>query len=579
MNDLTPNVGNTKGWFFALTCGFALSLAGCHNTHEQQQSQAAQAKQRVVMQDASRAKMAMEMVQVSGARMMHFVKPPQDRENYQRLPENSIKRVIDEPVSTFSIDVDTGSYTNTRRMLVQGQLPPSDAVRVEEFINYFDYQYQPPVDNSQPFAIDTALSTAPWHQDRHLLRIGLKGAKQSIDRSAGSNLVFLIDVSGSMSSVNKLPLLKRSLTLLSQQLSEQDSVAIVVYAGASGVVLEPTAGNNTIAIKQALDQLSSGGSTNGAAGIELAYQMAQKAFIKGGVNRVLLATDGDFNVGVTNQDSLVELIEKQRENGIALTTLGFGQGNYNDHLMEQLADVGNGNYAYIDTINEARKVLVDELSSTMQIIAKDVKIQVEFNPALVSEYRLLGYENRVLNSEDFNNDKVDAGDIGAGHTVTAFYEVILRGSEQPYNDPLRYQNQQIDTIDMHNEIAHVKLRYKQPEGKKSALISEVVKGTDLMNFDRQPQDFRFAVAVVSFAQRLKNSDYNADLSFSDIIAMAKDAKGKDDFGYRSEFIQLVRTADALSGQYSGVKSPDSEGKDLIKLGRYESPYIPVAKSQ
>jgi Ca-activated chloride channel family protein len=469
---------------------------------------------------------------------------PINTENYQHLDENGVKVVSSDPVSTFSVDVDTGSYSNARRMLNQGVLPPSDAVRLEEFINYFDYQYNPPKSVDQPFSVDTALTVAPWNKDRHLLRIGLKGFEDNNIEDNGSNLVFLLDVSGSMNQSNKLPLLKQSLVLLSKQLDEKDSVSIVVYAGASGVVLEPTKGNRTAAITRALSQLKAGGSTNGAAGIELAYQLAQQAFIKDGVNRVVLATDGDFNVGLVDHQSLIDLIKVKRDQGIALTTLGFGDGNYNDHLMEQLADAGNGNYAYIDNINEARKVLVDEVGATMQMIAKDVKIQVEFNPATVAEYRLLGYENRQLANEDFNNDKVDAGDIGAGHTVTALYELTLKGSKARYNDELRYASE-AEARQLGHELAHVKLRYKQPDSDKSQLISQTVTKEEMSDFERQHDDFRFAVAVAGFAQLMKKSKFTQGLDYEWVVDTANNARGEDEFGYRSEFVKLVRSADAL----------------------------------
>jgi Ca-activated chloride channel family protein len=340
--------------------------------------------------------------------------------------------------------------------------------------------------------------------------------------------------------------------MLSNQLNSEDKVSIVVYAGASGVVLEPTQGNNTLAIQQALDKLSAGGSTNGAAGIEQAYQLAEKAFIEGGVNRVILATDGDFNVGTVDHDALLALIAQKKQKGIALTTLGFGQGNYNDHLMEQLADAGNGNYA--DTINEARKVLVDELQSTMQMIAKDVKIQVEFNPDSVAEYRLIGYENRQLANEDFNNDKVDAGDIGAGHKVTALYEITLTESKNKFNDTRRYAKQDasqklgVESDKTTDELAYVKLRYKQPDSDTSQLVDTVVKKQDIKTFAQQSDDFKFATAVASFAQRLKNSKYAANIEYQWITETALQTKGKDEFGYRSEFIQLVRNAEQLTAR-------------------------------
>lgn len=474
-----------------------------------------------------------------------YVPETTNTENYHHINENGVKVVSSTPVSTFSIDVDTGSYSNSRRILNRGRLPPNDAVRVEEFINYFDYQYEAPKSADQPFSVNTTLSTAPWQQERHILRIGLKGFEPIDAENKGTNLVFLLDVSGSMNQPSKLPLLKQSLLLLSKQLDEHDSVSIVVYAGASGVVLEPTKGNRTAAITRALSQLKAGGSTNGAAGIELAYQLAQQAFIEGGINRVVLATDGDFNVGMVDHEALIDLIEDKRDEGIALTTLGFGDGNYNDHLMEQLADAGNGNYAYIDTINEARKVLVDEVNATMQMIAKDVKIQVEFNPSTVAEYRLLGYENRQLANEDFNNDTVDAGEIGAGHTVTALYELTLTGSQALHNDKLRYESEEVNLGKLSDELAHVKLRFKHPDSDKSQLISRVVTKEQITDFEGQQDDFRFAVAVAGFAQLMKDSKFTQGLDYQWIVDTANSARGQDDFGYRSEFVKLVRSAEAL----------------------------------
>ncbi|WP_339719899.1 VWA domain-containing protein [uncultured Paraglaciecola sp.] len=477
----------------------------------------------------------------------------QNTENYQHYNENGVQSVFQHPVSTFSIDVDTGSYTNVRRMITQGVLPPADAIRVEEFINYFDYDYPKPnsANPDLPFSINTAITTSPWAQDRHIMRIGLKGFSPDIKKITGRNLVFLLDVSGSMNQTNKLPLLTRSLEMLTAQLDPQDSVSIVVYAGASGVVLQPTSGNEKAKINQALSLLKAGGATNGQAGIELAYNMAEQAFIKEGVNRVILATDGDFNLGLTSHERLIELIKQKRQKGIALTTLGFGQGNYNDHLMEQLADAGNGNYAYIDTIHEARKVLVDEMNATLLTIAKDVKIQVEFNPDVVAEYRLIGYENRALNREDFNNDKVDAGEIGAGHTVTAMYELTLNQSNNHYLDPLRYQQSKSDSIPklqnnpFSDELALVKLRYKAVDREESQLITKTVLTNQISDFKKQSDDFRFASSVVGFAHLLKQSHYWQDLSYQQIIDMALEAKGKDEFGYRAEFIQLVRSSASL----------------------------------
>lgn len=476
--------------------------------------------------------------------VMGRIMPPhpvveRNSENYQQLSDNPVQLVSEKPLSTFSIDVDTGSYSNIRRMINQGNLPPRDAVRLEELINYFDYQYPAPSSTEQPFSINTEMMTAPWNRDRTLLKIGLKGYELAKNQLGDANLVFLLDVSGSMNQPNKLPLLKKSLLMLTSQLDKNDRVSIVVYAGAAGVVLEPTPGNNHGAINAALSQLRAGGSTHGSQGIERAYQLAQQSFIAGGINRVILATDGDFNVGTTDIDALKELIATKRKSGIGLTTLGFGQGNYNDYLMEQLADIGNGNYAYIDNINEARKVLVDQLSSTMQIIAKDVKIQLEFNPDQVAEYRLIGYENRQLKREDFNNDKVDAGDIGAGHDVTALYELTMKDANNKQIDPLRYQKSTSERGTKSSEIAMIKLRYKQPNSQRSQLLTQIVEHSLLAR--SATSDFKFSTAVAAFGQLIKGGKYLENYNYQDIIELANQSKGQDDFGYRGEFIQLVRT--------------------------------------
>ncbi len=412
-----------------------------------------------------------------------YVQPvdPLAGENYAELVENTIRRVIDDPVSTFSIDVDTGAYSNMRRMLNSGQLPPANAIRVEELINYFDYGYDFPDNREAPFNLITELAPNPWRDQSYLLHIGLKGYQPPQDKRPPSNLVFLIDVSGSMQSQDKLSLLKPAMKMLNRQLNSSDRVSIVVYAGAAGAVLEPTAGDESRIIEQAIDRLTAGGSTNGGAGIELAYALAQSAFIEEGINRVVLATDGDFNVGNFDIDRLKSMIETKRKTGIELTTLGFGRGNYNDAMMEQLANIGNGNYFYIDTLKEARKVLVEELSATLLTIASDVKIQIEFNPAVVSEYRLIGYENRALRREDFNNDKVDAGEIGAGHTVTALYEISLVG--QPgMVDPLRYGNEVPETENAStSELAFLKLRYKTPGESSSQLLQVPVYRSSIID--------------------------------------------------------------------------------------------------
>ena len=403
---------------------------------------------------------------------------PTNTERYAGFADNGIVRTADNPVSTFSIDVDTGSYSNVRRMLAQGQLPPKDAVRIEEMINYFDYGYAGPADRSQPFQVTTELAPAPWNGKRLLLQVGLQGYSVPARQIPAKNLVFLIDTSGSMYSADKLPLLRESFRQLVPQLRAWDRVAIVVYAGSAGLVLPPTPGDRQGEILAALEQLQAGGSTNGGAGIELAYAMASQSFVPNGVNRILLATDGDFNVGTVDQRALETRVERGRRDGIALTTLGFGQGNYNEALAEKLADIGNGNYAYIDQLSEARKVLVDEMGSTLLTIAGDVKIQVEFNPATVAEYRLIGYENRQLAREDFNNDQVDAGELGAGHNVTALYEISLVGMGGEASDPLRYgPAQPLEGRGL--ELAHLKLRYKLPGNDHSVLMERPITRRDV----------------------------------------------------------------------------------------------------
>ena len=473
-----------------------------------------------------------------------------DNEKYAHLDQNGILQVAAHPVSTFSIDVDTGGYSNVRRMLKAGQLPQQDAVRIEEMINYFAYDYPLPQEKNVPFSVTLEIAPSPWNQHTHLLQIGIKGEDIAKQMLPPANLVFLIDVSGSMNDVNRLPLLQSALKLLTKQLREQDRVAIVVYAGASGVVLEPT--NDKNKILAALNRLQAGGSTNGAAGIELAYAVAKKAYIPNGINRVLLATDGDFNVGTVNFEALKSLIEEKRKSDISLTTLGFGMGsyngerNYNDRLMEQLADAGNGNYAFIDTLNEAQKVLVDEMSSTLNTIAKDVKIQIEFNPEIVAEYRLIGYENRALKREDFNNDKIDAGEIGAGHSVTALYEIALSGSKGAALEPLRYQTKAQEKQSKNGEIAHLRLRYKAPNGNDSQLLEwPLERATIKSEIAQTSERMRFAAAVAGFGQLLKGGKYTGNFGFNDVAKLAQGARGEDRFGYRAEFLSLVNLAQSL----------------------------------
>jgi len=464
-------------------------------------------------------------------------------EKYAHLNDNPVQLVSENPVSTFSIDVDTGSYSNVRRMLSKGSLPPADSVRAEEFINYFDYGYQLPRDLSQPFSVTTEIAPAPWNNQRHLLLIGIQGYEVPKEKIPASNLVFLIDSSGSMQSSDKIDLLKASFKEMTKQLREQDLVSIVVYAGSAGLILPPTPGNEHEKIVGALDQLQAGGSTNGGAGIELAYKIAQNAFIKNGVNRVILATDGDFNVGTVNTETLKTLIADKRKSGIALTTLGFGQDNYNDELAEQLADIGNGNHFYIDTLNEGRKVLVDELSATTLTIAKDVKIQVEFNPSVVAEYRLIGYANRMLKREDFNNDKVDAGEIGAGHNVTALYEIALVGSGGQQVDPLRYGNAEKKTKAKGSELAFLRLRYKKPDSDTSQLIEQPIAKTAITN--EASERFRFVAAVAAFADTLRGGQHLETFSANNIVDLARASLHNDPFGYRREFVDLVERAGAM----------------------------------
>ena len=473
-----------------------------------------------------------------------FVMPREERDKFEHFKDNPIKQVANDPVSTFSLDVDTGSYALVRQWLKQGRLPATDAVRTEELINYFSYDYAK-TKSEHPFAVNTELTTAPWQPEHYLLRIGVQAQDSSTEQMPAANLVFLVDVSGSMDDPNKLPLVISSLQMLTQQLRPQDKVSLVVYAGRTEVVLEPT--NNKADILAALGRLQAGGSTAGASALELAYKMARKGYIKQGINRILLATDGDFNVGVTSHEQIKEMVKRERETGVTLSTLGFGQGNFNDAMMEQIADVGNGNYSYIDSVSEARKVLVDELSSTFNTVAKDVKVQIEFNPNWVSEYRLIGYENRQLNREDFNNDKVDAGDVGAGKSVTAIYEITPKGAASSV-DPLRYQNEkQASTTKPTPEFAFLKIRYKQPHATSSTLLTQpLMLPKSITPFTSATNDHRFATAVAGFGQLLRQSSNMGNLSYGQVLQIAQQAKGIDKMGTRAEFIQLVQNVQALS---------------------------------
>lgn len=473
------------------------------------------------------------------------------RNRFEDFKTNPVKRVREEPVSTFSIDVDTAAYSFVRRQLNRGLLPQKDAVRIEEMINYFDYNYPLAKNKNQPFQPFVAISNSPWAKDRKLLHIGIKGYAIAPEEKPRSNLVFLLDVSGSMDSPDKLPLVKQSMQLLLSRLNPTDTIAIAVYAGAAGTVLEPTQVKHKQKILSALQHLSAGGSTSGSEGIRLAYQLAETHFDKNAVNRIILATDGDFNVGITNREELQDFVERKREKGIFLSVLGFGEGNYHDHMMQTLAQHGNGVAAYIDTLSEAQKVLVDEASSTLFPIAKDVKIQLEFNPKTVAEYRLIGYETRHLNREDFSNDAVDAGDIGAGHTVTALYEITLADANVKQIDDNRYA-QTTDTStrnkEQDNEYAFLKIRYKLPDSQQSLLLTQAIGKQDDLTSSKQKhpawmtQETGFATAVAGFAQLLRGGQYMGEYNYDDVITLAQQTKGNDEYGYRNEFIQLVRKA-------------------------------------
>jgi Ca-activated chloride channel family protein len=470
-------------------------------------------------------------------------------EAYKHIDENPFFEVARAPLSTFSIDVDTASYSNTRRFLRDGQLPPKDAVRIEELINYFSYDYPQPAGDA-PFSINAEVAACPWNSKHRLVHVGLQGRRMHKEDLPPANLVFLLDVSGSMNSPDKLPLVKSSLRMLAEQLSARDRISIVVYAGSSGLVLPSTPGDRRGEILAALDALEAGGSTNGGEGIQLAYRVAAENFIRGGINRVILATDGDFNVGTTSEGELVRLIEEKRKSGVFLSVLGFGTGNVKDSTMETLADKGNGNYAYIDELQEARKVLGDQLGATIATIAKDMKIQVEFNPRQATAYRLIGYENRLLRDQDFNDDAKDAGEIGAGHTVTALYEVVPFGQqfENPGVDALKYQRPaRVSANADSKELLTIKVRYKDPDASASKLLSVWVADAGA-SVESASHNFKFSSAVAGFGLLLRDSKYKGDARYTDVAQLARAAAGADAQGYRAEFIQLVERAQALARQ-------------------------------
>ena len=497
------------------------------------------------------------MAQTDGRLAMMVGRPPQpepaviDREEYQDADPNPVVAVAEEPVSTFSIDVDTASYSVARRYLNDGVLPPTDAIRPEEVINYFDYAYPLPESAASPFAATTTITDTPWNADTQLLHIGIQGYDVIPEERPRANLVFLIDVSGSMNAPDKLPLAIQGLRMMLGEMDPDDTIAIVVYASASGVVLEPTPVSERARVEAALDGLSAGGSTAGGEGLRLAYALAERNYDEDAVNRVIMVTDGDFNVGITRDERLEDFVARKRESGVYLSVMGFGRGNYNDALMQTLAQAGDGTAGYVDTLQEARRLLVEEASSTLFPIADDVKIQVEFNPARVAEYRLIGYETRALDRADFNNDAVDAGEIGSGHSVTAIYEITAPDSEARMIDPLRYEAD--DPVsnpggDGDGEFAFLRIRYKQPGEDDSRLIEAPVTDLDVRGFDEADREVRFAVAAAGYAQLLRGDPHLNDFGYANVIEIAQDARGEDPFGYRAEFVQLARLAESAAAQ-------------------------------
>lgn len=493
-------------------------------------------------------------VQNVGSRNKYKSKAPanyHNTESYSKIDENNFKEVKKDPLSTFSIDVDRASYSNVRRFLNQGSLPPKDAVRIEEMLNYFPYSYSAP-SGDQPFSVQATYTDCPWNKDHQLLHIALQGKQVNMEKAAPNNLVFLIDVSGSMNYPDKLDLLKAGLYLLVDQMREEDKVSIVVYAGYAGLLLPPTSGYEKNKIKGIIENLMAGGSTAGGQGIELAYKTAKENFITGGNNRVILATDGDFNVGVSSEGELIRLIEQKREDNIYLSVLGFGTGNIQDSKMKKLASHGNGNYNYIDNILEAKKVLVEEMGGTLLTIAKDVKLQLEFNPKHVDSYRLIGYEHRVMNNEDFNNDKKDGGDMGSGHSVTAVYELIPANKKKKQEesiDPLKYQSEHLDKNDpsLSNEIATIKFRYKNP-GELRSKPSSIVVTNDPTILNSCSEDIRFSLAVIEFGMLLRDSEHKGSSSYKHVLELAQASIGDDKGAYRKEFIGLVMKAKDLQGK-------------------------------
>ncbi|MEM9233906.1 MAG: VWA domain-containing protein [Pseudomonadota bacterium] len=524
-------------------------LAACATEAEKNSEAPAIASETMVAESAAMPAMA-DLAMASPSRREGFsspLPPPQvqDTSRFENGDPNPVFRVGSTPVSTFSSDVDTASYAIARRYLRNGQLPPSEAVRVEEFINAFDYNYPVPDDADRPFAPSIEIIPTPWNSETELIRIGVKGYDLEPEEVPDSNIVLLLDVSGSMNSDDKLPLLVKSMKLLVDELDEDDTISVVVYAGAAGVVLEPTPGNEKVKIKQALDRLSAGGSTAGGEGLALAYDLAEENFDPEAVNRIILATDGDFNVGVTGDDPLTDFVARKRDEGVYLSVLGFGTGNLNDRMMQSIAQNGNGVAAYIDDLDEARKILVREFTSSMFPIAEDLKFQVEFNRSAVSQYRLIGYQTRILREEDFDNDKVDAGDIGSGHTVTAFYEVVRQG-DQGWLPERRYEALEKLAYDPDAELAFLRIRYKKPGEDESRLIERAITPEDRVgSFRRASEDTRFAAVAAAFGEKLARTGYADDLGYDELIDMANDAKGRDEYGDRAAFVQLLRRAKEL----------------------------------
>ncbi len=511
---------------------------------------------------------------INGNHQGYYDKHREDfiREGYDNISDNKFLKATDNPLSTFSIDVDAASYSNVRRFLNQGQLPPAGAVRIEEMVNYFHYQYPQPL-NNEPFSINTEIADAPWNKEHKLVLIGLQGKKIPTENLPASNLVFLIDVSGSMQGPERIGLVKASMKMLVDQLREQDKVSIVVYAGAAGLVLPTTSGANKTKIKEAIDNLEAGGSTAGGAGIKLAYKTAKENFVQQGNNRVILCTDGDFNVGESSDDAMERLIEEERKSGVFLTVLGYGMGNYQDAKMQKLANKGNGNHAYIDGITEAKKVLVNEFGGTLFTIAKDVKLQIEFNPAKVKGYRLIGYENRMLAKEDFNNDKKDAGELGSGHTVTALYEIIPVGVNSSFLnnvDQLKYQKAvtPLTKTSQTTEMMTIKFRYKAPDGDVSKLIEHPLLDKQIM-IEKTSDNFRFAASVAQFGMLLRNSAFKSNASYMDVLSLARKAKGNDEEGYRSEFIRLVESAQLLAKGKSETDDDSDEDSESMPVSKHK----------